>query len=97
MPNLTAPLNGQHLSDLFATVPLRRRQFFIVLYIEQLFNLYYQPTNQLDLVVPVAASRDWHGSGQLYVMELGPGRQMSQEDISRKLILKLIIYFAPLI
>ena len=37
-------LNGQHLSDLFATVPLRGRQFFIVLYIEQLFNLYCQPT-----------------------------------------------------
>ena len=39
-------LNGQHLSDLFATVPLRGRQLSIVLYIEQLFYLYYQPTNQ---------------------------------------------------
>ena len=38
--------NGQHLSDLFATVPLRGRQFYIVLHIEQLFYLYYQPTNQ---------------------------------------------------
>ena len=31
------------------------------------------------------------------VMEPGPGRQMSQEDMSWKLTLKLIIYFAPLI
>ena len=51
----------------------------------------------MDLVVPVAAARDSHGSGQLDIMELGTGRQMSQEDISRNLILKLIIYFAPLI
>ena len=34
------------LSDLFATVPLRGRQFFIVSHIEQLFNLYYQTGNQ---------------------------------------------------
>ena len=47
--------------------------------------------------VPVAVLRDSHGSGQIHVMEPGPSRRVSQEDMSRKLILKLIIYFALLI
>ena len=51
----------------------------------------------MDLVVPVAVLRDSHGSGQLHVRKPGTGHQMSHEDMSRKLILELIIYFVPLI
>ena len=38
-------------------------------------------------------SRDSHGSGQLHSMEPGPGRQMSQEDMSRKLHQKSWLLF----
>ena len=51
----------------------------------------------MDLVVPVAVLRDSHGSGQLDGRKPGTGHQMSHEDMSRKLILELIIYFVPLI
>ena len=47
----------------------------------------------MDLAVQAAVLRDSHALGQLHVMQPGRGRQMSQENMSRKLILKLIIYF----
>ena len=51
----------------------------------------------MDLVVPVAVLRDSHGSGQLDGRKPGTGHDMLHEDMSRKLILELIIYFVPLI
>ena len=45
----------------------------------------------------VVVLMDSHGSGQLHVMEPCPGgHQASKKDMSRELILKLIIYFSPL-
>ena len=55
-------LNGQHLSDLFMTAPLPGWQFFVVLYIEQLFYLYYQPTNQRHHETGLWSSLGTHGS-----------------------------------
>ena len=52
----------------------------------------------MDFAVSVAVhSRGSHRSGQFHVMEPVPDQQMSQEDLSRKMILKLITYFAQLI
>ena len=43
----------------------------------------------MNYSVPVAVSRDLHGSGQLHVMELGPGCQMSQANIVKETEFKI--------